>query len=61
MDSVCSVDMDEGTITGLLQIQHLTPELESLVTYFDGEIIGDKAGFRTDRWGASEVSILHLQ
>lgn len=30
-----SVDLDQGTVSGLLQIQHLTPELESLVTFFE--------------------------
>ncbi|ORY78480.1 vacuolar import and degradation protein-domain-containing protein [Leucosporidium creatinivorum] len=53
--NIDTVDLHQGTVSGLLQIQHLTPELESLVTFFEGEIIGDKAGFRTARWGATEA------
>ncbi|SCV69479.1 BQ2448_2499 [Microbotryum intermedium] len=52
---ISTVDLTEGKLSGMLQIRHLTPELESLVTFFEGEIIGDKTGFLTSRWGASEA------
>ncbi|KAK4048704.1 hypothetical protein OIO90_005697 [Microbotryomycetes sp. JL221] len=53
--NINTVDMQQGTVTGLLQIQHLTPELDSLVTFFEGEIIRSKQDFKTARWGATEA------
>ncbi|KDE04794.1 hypothetical protein MVLG_04758 [Microbotryum lychnidis-dioicae p1A1 Lamole] len=52
---ISTVDLNEGKLSGMLQIRHLTPELESLVTFFEGEIIGDGTGFLTSRWGATEA------
>ncbi|KAM0792176.1 hypothetical protein ACM66B_004873 [Microbotryomycetes sp. NB124-2] len=53
--NINTVDMEQGTVTGLLQIQHLTPELDSLVTFFEGEIIRQKQDFKTARWGATDA------
>lgn len=49
-----------GSITGTLEIKGLTPELESLVTFFEGEIVGEVGGpgFRTKNYGATEVDDL---
>lgn len=49
---ICSVDED-GDVCGTLTIRDLTPSLPKLVTFFDGEIIGDKHDFITDKWGAT--------
>ncbi|KAK4053692.1 hypothetical protein OIV83_001348 [Microbotryomycetes sp. JL201] len=53
--NIDTVDLERGTVTGLLQIQHLTPELDSLVTFFEGEIIKQKQDFKTARWGATDA------
>ena len=55
-----SVDMATGSLTGTLEIKGLTPELESLVTFFEGEIVGESGGpgFRTAKYGATEVDDL---
>lgn len=54
-----SVDLNDGILSGLLEIKGLTPDLESLETFFEGEIIGEKGpGFLTSRWGASEADDL---
>ncbi|TNY19856.1 vacuolar import and degradation protein-domain-containing protein [Rhodotorula diobovata] len=55
-----TVDMVIGAITGTLEIKGLTPELESLVTFFEGEIVGEVGGpgFRTNNYGATEVDDL---
>lgn len=45
---------------GTLEIKGLTPELDSLVTFFEGEIVGEvgSPGFRTGRFGATEFDDL---
>ena len=51
------VSLDDCVVNGLLEIHGLTKELPHLTTFFEGEIIGDngaKAGFLTNRWGATE-------
>ncbi|GAA5906132.1 hypothetical protein JCM8208_000643 [Rhodotorula glutinis] len=55
-----TVDMLTGSLTGTLEIKGLTPELESLVTFFEGEIVGESGGpgFRTAKYGATEVDDL---
>ncbi|GAA5835632.1 hypothetical protein JCM9279_004601 [Rhodotorula babjevae] len=55
-----TVDMTTGSLTGTLEIKGLTPELESLVTFFEGEIVGEPGGpgFRTAKYGATEVDDL---
>ncbi|GAA5937756.1 hypothetical protein JCM1841_004777 [Sporobolomyces salmonicolor] len=51
-----SVDVSSGALTGTLEIKGLTPELESLVTFFEGEIIGETGpGFLTNKYGATEL------
>ncbi|GAA5859153.1 hypothetical protein JCM1840_003778 [Sporobolomyces johnsonii] len=51
-----SVDVSSGTLTGTLEIKGLTPELESLITFFEGEIIGETGpGFLTNKYGATEL------
>jgi len=49
---ICSVDSD-GDVCGTLTIRNLTPSLPKVVTFFDGEIVGDKHSFITDKWGAT--------
>ncbi|KAK4703812.1 glucose-induced degradation protein 4, partial [Phenoliferia sp. Uapishka_3] len=51
------VSIKDGVVNGLLEIHGLTPQLESLTTFFEGDIIGDSgpnSGFLTGRWGATE-------
>ncbi|GAA6001124.1 hypothetical protein JCM10207_007423 [Rhodosporidiobolus poonsookiae] len=52
-----TVDVNEGRLNGTLEIKGLTPELDSLVTFFEGEIVGEPGlpGFRTGKYGATEV------
>ncbi|CDZ97345.1 Vacuolar import and degradation protein [Phaffia rhodozyma] len=47
------VDWDEGTLCGFLEIQGLTEEFPWLTTFFEGEIIGPKFSFQTNRWEAT--------
>lgn len=52
------VSLEDSVVNGLLEIHGLTPELPSLTTFFEGEIIGDhgpRSGFLTGRWGATEA------
>lgn len=48
------IDLTRGVGGGYLRISQLTRELPELVTYFDAEIIGDRHGFLTGKYGASE-------
>ncbi|EWC43998.1 hypothetical protein DRE_01350 [Drechslerella stenobrocha 248] len=50
------VDMRESFMCGHLCIQGLTPDNPTLTTYFEGEMIGSRYGFRTknESWGAKE-------
>lgn len=50
---ICGVD-EKGDVCGTLTIRNLTPSLPKLVTYFDGEVIGDHHSLITDKWGATE-------
>ncbi|GAA5970048.1 hypothetical protein JCM11641_000247 [Rhodosporidiobolus odoratus] len=54
---VNTVDLNCGTMCGTLEIKGLTPELASLVTFFEGEIIGAEGlpGFRTGKYGANPL------
>ncbi|GAA5996477.1 uncharacterized protein JCM10292_007637 [Rhodotorula paludigena] len=58
--TVDTVDVREGRINGTLEIKGLTPELDSLVTWFEGDIVGEVGGpgFRTGKYGATEVDDL---
>ncbi|GAA6020005.1 hypothetical protein JCM11491_004895 [Sporobolomyces phaffii] len=50
-----AVDLEAGTLCGTLEIKHLTPELDSLVTFFEGEIVSeDGPGFLTANYGATK-------
>ncbi|GAA5883338.1 hypothetical protein JCM16303_006696 [Sporobolomyces ruberrimus] len=50
-----TVDIEAGTLAGTLEIKHLTPELESLVTFFEGEIVSETGpGFLTANYGATK-------
>ncbi|KAK0659878.1 Glucose-induced degradation protein 4-like protein [Lasiodiplodia hormozganensis] len=50
------VDMDSHCLCGYLRIQGLTDDHPTLTTYFEGEIIGTKYTFQTNRpeWGSNE-------
>merc|ERR1719487_2581668 len=54
------VDVVASKGCGTLEIKGLTPELDSLVTFFEGEIVGEvgSPGFRTGRFGATEFDDL---
>ncbi|GAA5989140.1 hypothetical protein JCM10908_001179 [Rhodotorula pacifica] len=54
------VDIEASKVCGTLEIKGLTPELDSLVTFFEGEIVGEvgSPGFRTGRFGATEFDDL---
>lgn len=60
---ILTIDTKQSTCTGYLLIKGLTPEHDTLQTYFTGEIIGgpkQKYSFRTKTadWGASEKTDL---
>jgi hypothetical protein len=44
------VDWKHSLVCGYLHISDLTEELPQLTTYFEGEIVGDKYSFYTDKW-----------
>ncbi|KAF2145715.1 uncharacterized protein K452DRAFT_356109 [Aplosporella prunicola CBS 121167] len=50
------VDMEEHSLCGYLRIQGLTDDHPTLTTYFEGEIIGTRYTFQTNRpeWGSNE-------
>ena len=57
--TILTVDMDQCTTSGYLQICGLTPDHPTLTTFFTGEIIGgpdQRFGFRTrtSEWGATD-------
>ena len=57
--TILTVDMEQCTTSGYLQICGLTPDHPTLTTFFTGEIIGgpdQKFGFRTksSEWGATD-------
>ncbi|KPI42120.1 Glucose-induced degradation-like protein [Cyphellophora attinorum] len=61
--TILSVDMDQCTLSGYLEICGLTPDHPELTTFFTGEIIGgpnQKYSFRTKNpaWGASNKTDL---
>lgn len=57
--SIDQVDYAKGTCCGLLTITGLTPQLDNLTTFFEGEIVtGDGFGFKTGRYGATEADDL---
>jgi hypothetical protein len=61
--TILTVDMNQCTLSGYLEICELTPEHPKLTTFFTGEIIGgpdQKYSFRTKdpSWGASNKTDL---
>jgi glucose-induced degradation protein 4 len=45
-------------LCGYLRICGLTNDYPELTTFFDGEIIGRRYGFKTEKWGVDETSDL---
>lgn len=52
--NIVDVDFASSYLCGYLCIKGLTEDWPELTTYFDAQIIGDRYGFVTDAWGASE-------
>ncbi|CDU23819.1 uncharacterized protein SPSC_02448 [Sporisorium scitamineum] len=55
---VVNVDLEASHLCGYLNIRGLTEDWPELTTYFDAEIIGDRYGFVTGKWGATEADDL---
>ncbi|PVF99125.1 hypothetical protein CPB86DRAFT_703904, partial [Serendipita vermifera] len=51
---ITDVNFAQSTLSGFLTIHDLTPQHPEITTYFDGQIIGQQYGFRTNEWGANE-------
>lgn len=49
-----NVDFAASFLCGYLRIRGLTDDWPELTTYFDAQIIGNRYGFLTQDWGASE-------
>lgn len=52
---IVNVDMASSHLCGYLNIRGLTDDWPELTTYFDAEIIGQRYGFLTNKWGATEA------
>ena len=48
------VDLENAYLCGYLKINNLTDDFPTMVTYFDGEIIGRRHPFLTRKWDANE-------
>lgn len=48
------VDLLNSYLCGYLKINNLTDDFPTMVTYFDGEIIGEQYPFLTRKWDANE-------
>ncbi|SYW81426.1 uncharacterized protein UBRO2_04296 [Ustilago bromivora] len=55
---IVNVDLEASHLCGYLNIRGLTEDWPELTTYFDAEIIGDRYGFVTGKWGATEADDL---
>ncbi|KAN0065993.1 hypothetical protein ACQY0O_000085 [Thecaphora frezii] len=55
---IVNVDIEASHLCGYLNIRGLTEDWPELTTYFDAEIIGDRYGFVTGKWGATEADDL---
>lgn len=55
---IVNVDLETSHLCGYLNIRGLTEDWPELTTYFDAEIIGDRYGFVTGKWGATEADDL---
>lgn len=51
-----SVDIDRAFLCGYLKISGLTDEFPELTTYFEGEILGSRHSFLTQKWDADETT-----
>ena len=51
-----NVDLDKAFLCGYLKISGLTDEFPELTTYFEGEIIGSRHTFVTQKWEADETT-----
>jgi hypothetical protein len=51
-----NVDLDKAFLCGYLKISGLTDEFPELTTYFEGEIIGCRHTFLTQKWEADETT-----
>ncbi|KAF4614872.1 hypothetical protein D9613_002703 [Agrocybe pediades] len=52
--TIVDVNFAASTLCGYLRIRGLTDDWPELTTYFDAEIIGNRYGFLTQSWGASQ-------
>lgn len=52
---IANVDLASSYLCGYLNIRGLTDDWPELTTYFDAEIIGQRHGFLTGKWGATEA------
>ncbi|KAH9483678.1 Glucose-induced degradation protein 4-like protein [Psilocybe cubensis] len=52
--TIVDVNFAASTLCGYLRIRGLTDDWPELTTYFDAEIIGNRYGFLTQNWGASQ-------
>ncbi|KAI6045679.1 vacuolar import and degradation protein-domain-containing protein, partial [Pisolithus marmoratus] len=60
--TIVDVDLSSSFLCGQLCIRGLTEDWPELTTYFDAEIIGNRHGFLTQKWGASEQDdMVHWQ
>jgi hypothetical protein len=50
-----TTNLSQSTLSGYLYIQGLTDKFPSLTTFFDGEIIGKKYSFVTNRYQADRM------
>ena len=48
------MDFGSSTLCGYLRIRGLTDDWPELTTFFDAEIIGNRYGFLTQNWGATQ-------
>ncbi|KAI9571314.1 vacuolar import and degradation protein-domain-containing protein [Boletus coccyginus] len=60
--TIVDVDFSSSFLCGYLRIRGLTDDWPELTTYFDAEIIGNRYGFLTQKWGANEQEdMVHWQ
>ncbi|KAF9475843.1 hypothetical protein BDN70DRAFT_883168 [Pholiota conissans] len=52
--TIVDVNFSLSSLCGYLRIRGLTDDWPELTTYFDAEIIGNRYGFLTQNWGASQ-------
>lgn len=52
---IVNVDLAASHLCGYLNIRGLTDDWPELTTYFDAEVIGQRYGFVTGKWGATEA------